>query len=80
METRDIQLIEQYLEKDRKLATLYREHVGFEKQLAKLDNKLFLTPEEDLLRKELQKKKLKGKDLIEVILKKYRGGNDSLLS
>lgn len=80
MEPGDVQLIEQYLEKDRKLATLYKEHITFEKQLSKLDNKLFLTPEEDVLRKELQKKKLKGKDLIESILKKYRGGNDSLLS
>lgn len=80
METRDVQLIEQVLDKDKRLANLYREHVTFEKQLSKLDNKLFLTPEEEVLRKELQKKKLKGKDLIEAILKKYRGGNDSLLS
>lgn len=77
MDRRDVELIEQFLEQDKKLTTLYREHIDYEKQLAKLDNKLFLTPEEELLRKELQKKKLKGKDLIETILKKYRGDHST---
>ena len=65
-------LIERYIREDKALASLYKEHIDFEKQLAKLDNKLFLTPQEEVLRKELQKKKLKGKDKIESILKKYR--------
>lgn len=72
MEQRDVQLIQKHLGEDRILAVLYEEHVTYEKQLAKLDNKLFLSPEEELARKELQKKKLKGKDMIETILKKYR--------
>lgn len=72
MEQRDLELIESCVRKDKELASLYKEHVDYEKQLAKLDNKLFLTPEEEVLHKELQKKKLLGKDRIESILGKYR--------
>lgn len=73
MDQNDVTLIERYLKEDRILASLYKEHIDYEKQLAKLDNKLFLTPQEEVLRKELQKKKLKGKDKIETILQQYRG-------
>lgn len=72
METQDLQLIKTYLPEDKELATLYEEHVSFERRLAKLDNKLFLTPEEECVRKDLQKKKLLGKDRMEGLLKKYR--------
>lgn len=72
MEHHDLELIQSVANNDRALATLYKEHVSYEKQLAKLDNKLFLTPAEEVLRKELQKKKLVGKDRIENLLKKYR--------
>ncbi len=72
MERKDLDLIQSRLKEDNVLAVLFKEHLGYEKQLAKLDNKLFLTPEEEVLRKELQKKKLKGKDQIEEILKQYR--------
>lgn len=75
MESQDVELIQRHLSRDKVLAALYEEHVSYEKKLAKLDNKLFLTPEEEMTRKELQKKKLKGKDLIETILKKYREGH-----
>lgn len=73
MEPRDLDLIRRQAPENSQLADLYKEHVSYEKQLAKLDNKLFLTPEEETLRKELQKKKLKGKDLIEAILSQHRG-------
>ena len=77
MEPQDLELIQQYRGEDRVLEGLYKEHVDYEKQLAKLDHKLFLTPQEEVLRKELQKKKLLGKDRMESILKKYRGeGNN----
>lgn len=74
MEPIDLELIKVHISEDRDLAGLYKEHVDYEKKLAKLDNKLFLTPEEEVLRKELQKKKLLGKDRLENLLKKYRNG------
>lgn len=72
MEAKDIDLIEKHIANNKALAALYKEHIDFEKKLAKLDNKLFLTPEEEVLRKALQKKKLLGKDKIEAILQEYR--------
>lgn len=72
METQDLELIKTHMTNDNELASLYEEHLDYEKRLAKLDNKLFLTPQEEVLRKELQKKKLLGKDRIEDILRKYR--------
>ncbi|MDP2599504.1 MAG: DUF465 domain-containing protein [Deltaproteobacteria bacterium] len=77
MENHDLELIQAHLKEDKDLAVLFKEHLSFEKQLAKLDNKLFLTPEEVILRKELQKKKLKGKDKMEFLLKKYRSGENN---
>lgn len=77
MERQDLELIQSASRKDKQLAELYKEHIDYERQLAKLDNKLFLTPEEDLKRKELQKKKLLGKDKIEDILRRYRGNQKS---
>lgn len=77
MERKDLDLIKRFEKKDSNLAGLYKEHIDYEKRLAKLDNKLFLSPEEELLRKELQKKKLKGKDLIEEILGRYRKAQKS---
>lgn len=72
MNPKDLELITHISPRDPVLNELYTEHVDYEKQLAKLDNKLFLTPREIMLRKELQKKKLKGRDKIEVILLRYR--------
>lgn len=77
MELRDLKLIERHLSEDKVLEGLYKEHLSYEKTLAKLDNKLFLTPEEEVLRKELQKKKLQGKDKMESVLKKYRSARSS---
>lgn len=72
MERRDLQLIEKYSVVDKVLDSLYREHKEFERQLEKYNNKPFLTPNEELERKTLQKRKLKGRDQIEGILTKYR--------
>ena len=77
MERQDVDLIQSASGKDKQLEDLYKEHLDYERQLAKLDNKLFLTPEEEVKRKELQKKKLLGKDKIEDILKRYRGNQSN---
>lgn len=72
MEKRDIELIQKYVKIDNALAGLYREHVDFEKKLEKLENKSYLTPEEQNEIKAIKKKKLSGRDQIEFILQKYR--------
>lgn len=72
MEQRDLVLIQEHIVNDAVLESLYKEHVDFEKRLEKYNNKPYLTPSEELERKNLQKRKLKGRDMIEGILRKYR--------
>lgn len=74
MEQRDLSLIQQYAVENASLAALYQEHLDFERQLEKFNRKPFLTPSEELERKNLQKLKLAGKDKIENILREYRKG------
>ena len=73
MEKRDLELIEKNMATNKELEALYKEHVEFEKQLEKLNNKPFLTPTEEMERKNIQKMKLAGRDRIEGILRDYRG-------
>lgn len=72
MEEHDVQLIEQLVVENAELASLWSEHLDFEKKLEELNGRLYLTPEEQLERKRLQKEKLLGRDRIEAILADYR--------
>jgi hypothetical protein len=72
MEKHDEELIRTLIDRDPELRRCYEEHLGLEKQLASLQHKHFLTPEEDLERKRIQKVKLAGKDRIMEILGRYR--------
>ena len=72
MEQRDLDLIEEWKEKDPELKKLWQEHLEFEEQLEVFNKRIYLSPGEQLERKTLQKKKLKGRDQIERILIKLR--------
>lgn len=72
MEQRDLELIKKHKNSDNQLGKLYNEHVDFEKQLDQYNNKSYLTANDEMQRKMLQKKKLLGRDQIETILAKYR--------
>lgn len=72
MEKRDIELIERYVASDKLLSMLYTEHVQLERKLEKFNSKPYLTPSEELERKEIQKVKLIGRDKMEDILRRYR--------
>lgn len=54
--------VEPYLGSDYELDKLWAEHAELEAKLAALDKKKWLSPEEDMERKRLQKEKLAGKD------------------
>lgn len=75
MEKRDMELIEKYVATDEALSALYREHLDYERKLEKLNNKPFLTPSEEVERKNIQKLKLLGRDKIEGILRGYRSAD-----
>ena len=72
MEKHDLELIKKYSSSDEVLANLYKEHVDFEEKLEKLEEKSYLTPEDEMKLRDLKKKKLKGRDQMEAILRKYR--------
>ena len=72
MEAKDEQLILSLVDRDPELKRYYDEHVQLEKQLAQMNHKGFLSAEEEMERKRLQKIKLAGKDRIMEILNRYR--------
>lgn len=72
MEQRDLELIEKFSQNDKVLADLFKEHKELEHELEKLDNKSYLTVDEQLQRADIKKRKLVGRDRIELLLKRYR--------
>jgi len=72
MAENDMDLIQRLSEENPRFRKLHEEHLLFEKQLQELDDRTYLTPEEDLERKKIQKLKLAGKDEMEDILREYR--------
>lgn len=72
MERKDEELIQQLMVQDEELRRYYEEHLELERQLAELNRRLYLTPQQELEKKRLQKLKLAGKDKIMEILARYR--------
>lgn len=68
----DQTLIQQLCEENPRFRKLHEEHLLFEKQLADLDERVYLTPEEEVERRKIQKLKLAGKDEMETILSEVR--------
>ena len=72
MEKKDEDLIQSLLEREPELRRYYEEHVALEQQLGSFQQKLYLTPDEEIEKKRLQKLKLAGKDKIMEILSRHR--------
>ena len=72
MEKRDEELILSVIGGDPVLRKYWEEHLLFEKQLEAFNKRIYLTPEEEMERKRIQKLKLAGRDRIEEILSRYR--------
>jgi uncharacterized protein len=72
MESSDLEIINTWKEKDPELSKLWQEHLEYEEQLQSFNKRLYLSHSEELERKTLQKKKLRGRDQIEKILVRYR--------
>jgi uncharacterized protein YdcH (DUF465 family) len=73
MEKKDEELIQTLLEREPELRRYYEEHADLERRLGAFQHKLYLTPDEEIEKKRLQKLKLAGKDRIMEILARYRG-------
>jgi len=72
MEERDLALIQSWIDRDPELKEYMEKHADFERRLEEFNRRPYLTAEETLERKRLQKLKLAGRDRIEGILAKYR--------
>jgi len=72
MENDDQVLIDKYANQDPELGKLMKEHKEFEARIEDLNKRPYLSPEEALERKLLQKRKLSGRDRIEEIVSEYR--------
>ncbi|MDW7646007.1 MAG: YdcH family protein [Desulfuromonadales bacterium] len=65
-------LVQSLFDQNPRFRLLYEEHQLLEKDLESLTRKSFLTAEEELEKRKLQKLKLAGKDEMERILNNYR--------
>jgi uncharacterized protein YdcH (DUF465 family) len=68
----DQDLIQRLSEESPRFRKLYEEHLLFEKKLQEYEELTYLSSEEDLERKKIQKLKLAGKDEMESILRGFR--------
>jgi uncharacterized protein len=72
MERYDEELIGQLMDADPELKKYVEQHREFEKLLEEFNRRPYLTAEETVERKRLQKLKLAGRDRIEQILAQHR--------
>jgi len=72
MEAKEEALIRSLVDTDPELRRHYEEHVELKKRLEDLRQKPFLTEEEEIEQKRIQKQKLAGKDRIMEILARRR--------
>ena len=72
MELREETLIRSLMETDPELRQHYEEHVALKQRLEELRQQPFLTEEEEIEQKRIQKQKLAGKDRIMEILSRHR--------
>jgi len=72
LEKHDEELISTLLDREPELRRYYEEHTELERELGSLQSKMYLTPEQEVEKKRLQKLKLQGKDKIMEILARHR--------
>lgn len=72
MEKKDEELIQTLLGIEPELRERYDEHRELEQQLETLQQRAYLSPEQEFEKKRLQKLKLAGKDRIMEILARHR--------
>ncbi len=68
----DQELIQRLTEENPRFRKLHEEHLFFEKKLQEYEELTYLSADEDLERKKIQKLKLAGKDEMESILRDFR--------
>jgi hypothetical protein len=72
MEEKDQGLVQELFDNNPRFRMLFEEHRLLEKELSELEDRSYLTPEQEFEKKKMQKLKLAGKDEMERILAGYR--------
>jgi len=72
MEQREEALIQQYAASDEKLKALYIEHLELKRKLEAFRHKPYLTTDEELEKKRIQKLKLASKDRMMELLSRHQ--------
>jgi len=72
MELREESLIRSLMDTDLELRRHYEEHIELKRRLEDLRQRPYLTEEEEIEQKRIQKQKLAGKDKMMEILSRYR--------
>jgi len=72
MEKWDEELIARLLPHDEELSQFIEAHQRYEEQLEQFSQRAYLTTEEEMDKRRIQKQKLAGRDKIEAILAKHR--------
>ncbi len=72
MEKAEELLIQKYIQQDIELKKIVEDHKKLEGDIENFNRRIYLTTEEEIERKNLQKKKLQKKEQIFKILAKYR--------
>ena len=72
MDQHELDLLHKHMPTDPELKSLWEDHVLYEKQVEKLENKIFRSPTEEQTLKQLKKQKLEGKTQLMTILDKIK--------
>ena len=72
MEPKEEELIHRYVTNDQELKTLYEQHAELKRNLESLRHKHYLTAEEEVEKKRIQKLKLASKDRIMELLHRHQ--------
>jgi uncharacterized protein YdcH (DUF465 family) len=77
MEKADEELVARWVHQDPELKRRIEDHQEYERQLEEFNRRAYLTAEETVERRRIQKLKLAGRDRIEQLLAQYRAKEKS---
>jgi hypothetical protein len=69
------EIVEKLLKENEEFRKVNEEHHALDGVLAEMDKKVYLTPEEEIERKKLQKQKLLKKDMLAEMIRLFKKAN-----
>lgn len=69
------EIVEKLMQENQEFRKISEEHHALDVQLMEIDKKVYLTPEEEIERKKMQKQKLLKKDLMAEMIREFKQDN-----